>query len=403
MPLAYSVGPTGGPLPLPLLDHLQKEWEQCRQRIEAVDGTLADLRKFGFSLITGLLAASGLVGGAAGLLGASKPLPQGVVSALVAINCILVFVLYVVDRYYVVIQQGAVQRAIDLERALNLRLSLAIAGVARDDTVWRYASMLQYGLFIFASLALGLALILVRAPSGGTNQAQTTTSASSGSLAVSVSGIDRGISSADFAVCSARHIDLAECAGVIESRVSGVPALLFPVDWIVVGAGPSVARGCLVNPARCERSAEVWVANDWWLLLLLVAPVLSITGVIFLGIKANRQTEQLQNAGHPVFAVRWMVFPPVATPAIAAGHSVQVTAMAAANDPIPPSAQLISASRYRDNGPGENVRIVNCQVQAGQVVFTLANFTRGAGAVVPDAVAATDDVYAMWYVDSPLG
>jgi hypothetical protein len=402
MPLAYSVGPSGGPLPLPLLDHLQKEWEQCRQRIEAVDGTLADLRKFGFSLITGLLAGTGLVGGAAGLLGASKPLPQGVVAVLIAINCILVFVLYVVDRYYVVIQQGAVQRAVDIERALNLRLSLAIAGVARDDRVWRYASILQYGLFILASLALGLALTFGRPPTSDTTQ---TPAATSKALVFATFGSTfpnpRNI---DFSACSVGHPQPAMCGSAIELWFSEVPTLVSPVDWILLGGSALVSHSCLATPAQCEKAAETWVATDWWLVLLFVAPLLSASAVVLLGIKADRQTGQLQSAGHPVFAVRWITFPPVNTPAIAAGGSVQVTAAAAPNDLIPPTAQVLSASRFRDNGPGENVRIVNCRIQPPRVIFTLANFTRAAaGAAVPAAVAAIDDVYAIWYVDSPHG
>src|SRR4030088_5422 len=39
-----------------------KEWSECRTTIGRLDGTLVDLRKVGFSIVTGLLTASALLG-----------------------------------------------------------------------------------------------------------------------------------------------------------------------------------------------------------------------------------------------------------------------------------------------------------------------------------------------------
>jgi hypothetical protein len=377
------------------MDHLQKEWQQCRGRIDAVDGTLADLRKFGFSLITGLLAATGLVGGAAGLLGASKPLPREVIAVLVAINCILIFVLYVVDRYYVVIQQGAVQRALDIECALNLRLSWAIAGVARTDRVWRYASILQYGLFVFASLALGLALVLAQAPSGGS------TGATSGSPIVFSSGAMlsglRDEIAADLHGCLAGSLAARMCPPVTEISIFRAIPPAAPGAWIALSVQILIPHACWVTPAHCASAAEKWVDKDWWVVLLFAAPTLSVLAVFFLGVKANTQTDQLGKAGRPVFAIRFVAFR-VGTPALAAGASTRVTLRPAADNRLPATSQLLSASRDRDNAPGEDVRIVNCQISPGEIVFTLANFARE---WTPAAIAGTDDIYSIWYVDSP--
>ena len=46
--------PTGGDL---------TEWKKCRATIGRLDGTIADLRKYGFSLVTVLITASSFLGG----------------------------------------------------------------------------------------------------------------------------------------------------------------------------------------------------------------------------------------------------------------------------------------------------------------------------------------------------
>jgi|SRR5581483_5708824 len=81
------------------------EWQECRNTIGRLDTTLADLRKFGFGLVTVLITAGGLVG---------TQLSGKAVSAPVAIM-VLIVTLFIVDRYYTLLQSGAVERALDLE------------------------------------------------------------------------------------------------------------------------------------------------------------------------------------------------------------------------------------------------------------------------------------------------
>ena len=73
--------PTGGDL---------TEWQECRTTIGRLDSTIADLRKFGFSLVTVLITASGF-------LGQQVPSLESKISVSVAIM-ILIAVLFAIDR-----------------------------------------------------------------------------------------------------------------------------------------------------------------------------------------------------------------------------------------------------------------------------------------------------------------
>lgn len=90
--------PTGGDL---------TEWQECRATIGRLDATIADLRKFGFSLVTVLITATGF-------LGQQVPSLESKISVSIAIM-ILIAVLFAIDRYYTLLLNGAVERALDLE------------------------------------------------------------------------------------------------------------------------------------------------------------------------------------------------------------------------------------------------------------------------------------------------
>lgn len=84
------------------------ELQECRTTIGRMDTALEDLRKFGFSLITGLLTASALVGGLASNARLALPVAGFVVM-------ILVTALFGIDMYYQALLSSAVERAMDLE------------------------------------------------------------------------------------------------------------------------------------------------------------------------------------------------------------------------------------------------------------------------------------------------
>jgi hypothetical protein len=83
------------------------EWQECRKTIGRLDTTIADLRKFGFSLVTILITASNF-------LGQQKLPDEGKVSVAIALMA-LIAVLFAIDRYYTLLLNGAVERALDIE------------------------------------------------------------------------------------------------------------------------------------------------------------------------------------------------------------------------------------------------------------------------------------------------
>jgi hypothetical protein len=97
-------------------DLRSQEWKECRSIIGRLDTILVDLRKVGFSLITGLLTASAFLN----FLGVSTaqgvlPPPSDIGAAVFIIVMVLVAALFSVDTYYQVLLSGAVERAMDLE------------------------------------------------------------------------------------------------------------------------------------------------------------------------------------------------------------------------------------------------------------------------------------------------
>jgi hypothetical protein len=90
-----------------LIGEALTEWQECRQTIGRLDTIIADLRKFGFSLVTVLITANGFLG---------QQVPSSETKASVSIALIiLITMLFSVDRYYTLLLNGAVERALDLE------------------------------------------------------------------------------------------------------------------------------------------------------------------------------------------------------------------------------------------------------------------------------------------------
>jgi hypothetical protein len=119
-----------------------KEWTECRSTIGRFDSILSDLRKFGFTLVTGLITAGAL-------LGSSTPTLDERAAAFAAIM-FLVFALFLIDMYYDTLLVGAVERALDLEERRK----------ERDFRINHYlsANTKRTGA-IFAILALYLGLL----------------------------------------------------------------------------------------------------------------------------------------------------------------------------------------------------------------------------------------------------
>jgi len=93
-----------------------KDWQECRTTIGRLDQTLEDLRKVGFSLITGLLTAGAFLNFLGVQTTQGVPAPSSDVRAAVFLAVmVLVAALFSVDTYYQVLLSGAIERALDLE------------------------------------------------------------------------------------------------------------------------------------------------------------------------------------------------------------------------------------------------------------------------------------------------
>lgn len=103
-----------------------QEWKECRSTIGRLDTILADLRKFGFSIITGLLTAAAFLG-----VSATQNVPAlstDAGAAVFIVVMVLVAALFSVDTYYQVLLSGAVERALDMEaEALSINLTKKIS------------------------------------------------------------------------------------------------------------------------------------------------------------------------------------------------------------------------------------------------------------------------------------
>ncbi len=123
------------------------EWKECRSSIDRFDKLIADVRKYGFTLITGLLTAGAF---AFAKLDGAALTPAVRVGASVVLMT-LVFGLFTVDRYLRMFSRAAVTRARQLEQSLALNLTQMISAVAEGSGTSTWATWL-YTLFMFSAV-----------------------------------------------------------------------------------------------------------------------------------------------------------------------------------------------------------------------------------------------------------
>ncbi len=125
--------------------YLFEEWKECRSSIARFDEIIINIRKYGFTIITGLLSADAF------LFAKVEGLQPREKAAISIVMMALIFSLFVVDRCYEVFLLGAVKRAKKIEEALGLGLSTDIQRLtekARTDS-W---GITLYILFIIVSV-----------------------------------------------------------------------------------------------------------------------------------------------------------------------------------------------------------------------------------------------------------
>jgi hypothetical protein len=124
------------------------EWKECRQTIARFDTILIDLRKYGFTIITGLLTAGSF-------LGFNTPTASLQVGVII-VTMVLIVILYWMDIYYQNLLYGAVLRAIFLELfRLDRGLSKYVSGLYGRSGMGWLLHFLYAGFFI-AAFILGM-------------------------------------------------------------------------------------------------------------------------------------------------------------------------------------------------------------------------------------------------------
>lgn len=138
---------------VPAKDNRMQEWTAARAVIDKFDGYQSDLRKYGFTLVTGLLTITGLFSSSP-----SVSYPSGAKFGVITSILALITALSFLDAQYRYLQKGAALRARVLESALNLDLTNAIAEYLEVGRFESHYTALYLG-FATSTLAVGLAVL----------------------------------------------------------------------------------------------------------------------------------------------------------------------------------------------------------------------------------------------------
>ena len=131
-----------------------EEWKQARYVLKSYAERLHDLRKYGFSFLTALLAAGAILTPAIEKSTESS-VPNEVKFAVFTVTLLLIAALHLLDRYYRFIQEAADARALILERKLNIELSEVITVRYRTNKISTLVFVV-YLLFIIGVVLLGV-------------------------------------------------------------------------------------------------------------------------------------------------------------------------------------------------------------------------------------------------------
>lgn len=123
-----------------------KEWEKARDTLQFFDDKLHDLRKYGFSFVTVLLTADGILFSTTFAVDVSATLKF----AVFGVTLILILALHLIDKNYLVFQRAAATRAVVLEKELNLELSEVITDRYRIEHVEQDV----LGVYLFFTLSV---------------------------------------------------------------------------------------------------------------------------------------------------------------------------------------------------------------------------------------------------------
>jgi hypothetical protein len=134
------------------------EWKEARSVLERFDNNLHDLRKYGFSFITALLAANGLIS-----IGGTSPVPLEVKVSILVVTMGLIVTLKLLDSHYQCFESAASARCRILEDRLNLELTGDIAYFYKSERWWAHVIVLYLG-FVILTTILGAAILWNTSP-----------------------------------------------------------------------------------------------------------------------------------------------------------------------------------------------------------------------------------------------
>jgi hypothetical protein len=134
------------------------EWKEARSIIARFDNSLSDLRKYGFSFVTALLAANGLIS-----QGGTSVVTVQVKAAILVATMGLIVALKLLDTHYRHFQEAASMRGRILEGRLNLDLTNDISFFYAMNRFWWYVQVLYYG-FVGLTALLGIAILWSNIP-----------------------------------------------------------------------------------------------------------------------------------------------------------------------------------------------------------------------------------------------
>ncbi|MBV8528912.1 MAG: hypothetical protein JOZ75_11390 [Candidatus Dormibacteraeota bacterium] len=132
-------------------DHRLQEWSESRATLGRMDGIVADLRKYGFTLVTVLLTATALITPA-------DPVTDRVASSAVVMALILV--LFLMDRYWWGLLREAAARASELEKELGgIVITQRLGAVATRISNTKAASAV-YAVFVLVAFFVALPTVV---------------------------------------------------------------------------------------------------------------------------------------------------------------------------------------------------------------------------------------------------
>jgi hypothetical protein len=144
-------------------DYNFEEWQTTREQIQNFDNLIHDIRKYGFTFITALLATQALL--IPYLPQQSPNIPQTLIvfpdiikAAILGITLLLILAVAFFEKSYQQYQVLTAQRSIILELKLNLNLTKTLSYQFNNSTI-KSCEFLVYLIYVLATFALAIFII----------------------------------------------------------------------------------------------------------------------------------------------------------------------------------------------------------------------------------------------------